>query len=144
MKAAGVWKLELSASAGAWAGLREFQEPKPSSNTLGKGKHGASFPASKINPTPCFPHLSLQPEPKLLEPGKAGKPSCDFFFYLPGRTWYCICLPELCQETATCTRDVQDVLYSKAHGAVPLGKPFRQSWECKRHLKSHKWLQRPL
>lgn len=76
-----MWKLELSASAGAWAGLREFQEPNPSSNTLGKGKHGASFPASKINPTPGFPHLSLQPEPKPLEPEKAGKSSCDFFFF---------------------------------------------------------------
>lgn len=143
VKAAGMWKLELSASAGAWAGLREFQEPNPSSNTLGKGKHGASFPASKINPTPGFPHLSLQPEPKPLEPEKAGKSSCDFFFF-SGRAWFFICLPELCQEAATCTRDVQDVLYSKTHGAVPLGKPSRQSWECKRHFKSHKLLQRPL
>lgn len=58
------------------AGLRELLEPNPSSNSLGKGKHSASFPASKINP-----HLPLQPEPKPLEPGRAGKPSCDFYFY---------------------------------------------------------------
>lgn len=80
VKAAGMRRLELSASAGAWAGLRGLQEPNPSSNTLGKGKHGASFPASKINPARCSPTFPCSLNPNLWGLGGLVNPAGILFF----------------------------------------------------------------
>lgn len=96
----GCGDVEAGAISISWsrAGDWKFQEPNASSSTHGKGKHSASFPASKIITAPSFLHLPVQPEPKpqLLEPGRAGGSGCDCVF--GGRTWFCICLPKLCQE----------------------------------------------
>lgn len=54
---------DVEAGAVSGGGDGELQDPS------GKGKHCASFPASKIIPAPRFLHLTEQPEPKPRLPG---------------------------------------------------------------------------
>lgn len=120
VKAAEMWRPELSASAGARVGDRELREPKSSSSTHGKGKHGASFPAPKIIPAPRFLHLPAQPEPKPQWLGARQGWGTRLWVFFEENPGFAFASQTRAKRQRGGTGDAEDILYSKTHGASVL------------------------